>query len=670
MCGICGLFNTSSDANVSTLHSMANLLRHRGPDDEGYIAVSTRDGVVTSLGGADSQLPLPDVAHFDGGADLFFAHRRLSIIDLSPAGHQPMSSNDGALWTTYNGELYNYIDLRAELEKHGHVFRTRTDTEVLLAAYSEWGEECLDRFDGMWAFVLYDKRRNLLFGSRDRFGVKPLYYVENNAIFAFASEVKAFAALPGFRRTVRSEAVFDYLAFGVERWDDGTTFLAEVMELPPAHAFRFDLAEKRLYVRRYYELPYHDGAVWEQFCEKKAAEHVERVRELVLASVRRRLVSDVPVGSCLSGGIDSSSIFGAIGAILKNERIAEVGERPRAFTACYDDASIDESAWARLAAEHTGGEWHTVYPRGDELIEDLEDLVYTQDFPFGSTSIYAQYRVMKLAKERGVTVLLDGQGGDELFAGYAPHHSALFREMLRMGAWRDLAREWRGMANAPMRKKAILKSMLIGALPENLPRSFKQMAYDKRYPLLEFISPELKQRHLSLTLDRLAGGTCRGSLNKMLFASMSSSSLPPLLRYEDRSSMRFQIESRTPFADDRTLIETVFSIPSVYKIHGGFSKCLLRESMKPLLPQSIYRRQDKIGFATPEYSWIQPKSDYFRSLINDSLSEYLDITKIRQEWNSLMARQPKRGILPLWKLLNLAMWVKRIGANNSLRITR
>ena len=177
MCGICGLFNTTINANVSTLHSMANLLRHRGPDDEGYIAVSTHDGEVTPLGGADSQLPLPDVARFDGCADLFFAHRRLSIIDLSPAGHQPMSYDDGNLWVTYNGELYNFPEIRAELEGRGHVFRTRTDTEVLLAAYAEWGEECLDRFDGMWAFVLYDKRRNLLFGSRDRFGVKPLYYV-------------------------------------------------------------------------------------------------------------------------------------------------------------------------------------------------------------------------------------------------------------------------------------------------------------------------------------------------------------------------------------------------------------------------------------------------------------------------------------------------------------
>ena len=421
MSGVCGFVIINDGLNASIIKNMSHLIRHRGPDDEGCIAVNTREGEVTPLGGADSRLPLPDAASFDGSADLFLAHRRLAVIDLSPAGHQPMSYADGSLWMTCDGEIYNHAEVRADLEKRGHTFRTGTDTEVLLAAYAEWGEECLDRFDGRWAFVLYDRRRNLLFGSRDRFGVKPLYYVKNGDYFAFASEAKAFSALPGFRRAARPEAVFDYLAFGLERWKDSRTFLEEVMELPPAHSFRFDLSVRTLRVKLYYELPFHDSAVWEPFSEKRAAEHVERVRELVFASVRRRLVSDVPIGSCLSGGIDSSSIFAAVGAILRNESIPEAGDRPRAFTACYEDASIDESAWARLAVEHSGGEWHTVYPQGDELMNDLEDLVNTQDFPFGGTSIYAQYRVMKLAKERGVKVLLDGQGATSCSRGLHPY---------------------------------------------------------------------------------------------------------------------------------------------------------------------------------------------------------------------------------------------------------
>lgn len=656
MCGICGLFNTTSNANTSNLHSMAHLLRHRGPDDEGYIAVSTRDGAVTPLGGADSQLPLPDIARFEGGADLFFAHRRLSIIDLSPAGHQPMSYDDGNLWVTYNGELYNFPEIRAGLEGRGHVFRTRTDTEVLLAAYAEWGEECLDRFDGMWAFVIYDKRRKLLFGSRDRFGVKPLYYVKNDALFAFASEAKAFAALPGFRRTVRSEAVFDYLAFGVERWEDGTTFLSEVMELPPAHAFRFDLAEKRLHVRRYYELPYHDGKVWEPFCEKKAAGHVERVRELVFASVRRHLSSDVPVGSCLSGGIDSSSIFGAIGAILKNERIAEVGDRPRAFTACYDDASIDESAWARLAAEHTGGEWHTVYPQGDELIADLEDLVYTQDFPFGSTSIYAQYRVMKLAKERGVTVLLDGQGGDELFTGYTPYYTAFFREMLGKGAWRDLAREWRGLGNAPLSKKALCRDVVKSMIKQHMSSRMKQTMYSKRSPLWRYLSPDLLKASLSGRVERFIESLPSvASLNSNL-SSLMNGSLSRLLRYEDRNSMRFQIESRTPFSDDRELIEAVFSMPASYKIHDGFSKWLLRESMREVLPDKVRLRRDKKGFETPEKRWMLRNMNSLKKRVSNNLNPFLLTNMLK---GMAMEELLHADVSCAWRIVNLSAWIGR-----------
>lgn len=469
---------------------------------------------------------------------------------------------------TCDGEIYNHAEVRADLEKRGHAFRTGTDTEVLLAAYAEWGEECLDRIDGRWAFVLYDRSRNMLFGSRDRFGVKPLYYLKNGDYFAFASEAKAFSALPAFRRAARPEAVFDYLAFGLERWEDGRTFLEEVMELPPAHSFLFDLSERTLRVKRYYELPFHDGAAWEPFCEKRAAEHVERVRELVFASVRQRLVSDVPIGSCLSGGIDSSSIFAAVGAILQDESIPEAGDRPRAFTACYKDASIDESAWARIAVEHTGGEWHTVYPQGDELMDDLEDLVRTQDFPFGGTSIYAQYRVMRLAKERGVKVLLDGQGGDELFTGYAPYYTVFFREMLRRGAWRDLAREWRGLSSAPMGKKSVARGMLTGFVKRRLPLSLKRMRYKLRNEMLKFISPALVDRHLDAGLERLTQHM-PGSLNEMLYSMMTATSLPTLLCYEDKNAARFQVESHTPFADDRRLIEYVFSVPPVYKIHSG-----------------------------------------------------------------------------------------------------
>ncbi len=659
MCGICGIFDGAGSGGCrDAIFGMAEILRHRGPDDEGYLAVKTAEGAAMPLGGRDSRVSLPPVVEFKGGADLYFAHRRLSIIDLSPAGHQPMSYDEGNLWVTYNGELYNHQDLRSELSGLGHCFRTRTDTEVLLAAYREWGEECLDRFDGMWSFVLYDRRRNVLFGSRDRFGVKPLYYVENGQTFAFASEAKAFSALRGFQRSVRPEAVLDYLAFGIDRWDDGRTFLEDVMELPSSHAFRFDLDTRRLEIYRYYQLPFSGAEEWEPFCSGKASSYVERVRELLFSSVRRRLSSDVPVGTCLSGGVDSSSLLGVIAAILQKESIAEVGESPKAFTARCDDASIDEGEWARMVAERSGAEWYSVYPSSEELVEDLEDLVYVQDFPFYSTSIYAQYRVMRLAKEQGVTVLLDGQGGDELFTGYTPYYVAFFRDMLGHGAWSDLSREWRAFGNAPMPQRDLLKKVVMAKLVSFLPHRLKKYGYTRRMPLMRYIDPDLLRKHLSSCLDRLVGRVASNdSVNGMLFSLMSSSSLQALLRYEDRNSMRFQIESRTPFADDRSLIEQVFAIPGSCKIHDGFSKWLLRESVRDLLPERVYRRRDKIGFATPGSLWLQSKSGYFRDIAAGTLGEFVNVDEVCRDWDSLIGTSGSAAG-HFWRLLNLGVWLK------------
>lgn len=657
MCGICGLlFFERVSEPTRVIASMARLIRHRGPDDEGYLAVSTGSGAVTPLSGEDSQVQLPPVVGFNGPADLYLAHRRLSIVDLSPAGHQPMSYDNGNLWITYNGELYNHEELRSELESLGHVFQSRTDTEVLLAAYREWGEGCLDRLDGMWAFVIYDRSRGVLFGSRDRFGVKPFYFVKNSRFFAFASEAKAFRSLPGFKRTPREDAIFDYLVFGMERWEDGNTFIDGVMELPVSGAFRLDLRSNSFTVFRYYSLPCNDS--WEPFDGKKAKGHVERVREVLHRSVRRHLSSDVPVGSCLSGGIDSSAIVGFMASILKNGALSQVGPSPRAFTACYDDPRIDESPWAKMVAEETGSKWHVVYPKGNELIDDLEDLVRVQDFPFGSTSIYAQYRVMKLAKESGVTVLLDGQGGDELFTGYTPYYAPFFTEMVANFAWKDLYREWRSLGNSPVGGLGVLKGIVKNTVKASAPSWIKKKGVKAKNPIVEYLSPSFVSKNYGSSLDRFVSAIPdNGTLNHMLGSMMTSRSLQTLLRYEDRNSMRFQIESRTPFADDRRLIEAVFAIPSVYKIHNGFSKWLLRESSKSVLPSKVYRRTDKIGFATPEYDWLLPQKDYFKEIVMSNSSSVLDTVKLGREWDNVMTKQPKTGITPLWRLINLALWL-------------
>ncbi|PIE65040.1 MAG: asparagine synthase (glutamine-hydrolyzing) [Desulfobacterales bacterium] len=662
MCGICGLIICENKKfHFNEILSMASSLRHRGPDDEGYIAISTPSRTVTSLSGNDSQITLPHIEHFEQEADVYLAHRRLSILDLSSAGHQPMSYDDENLWVVYNGELYNHEKLRDELRGFGHQFRTRTDTEVLLAAYGQWGEACLDRFDGMWAFVLYDKRRNVLFGSRDRFGVKPLYIFRKNDSFAFASEIKAFYGLSEFKRAVNEDAVFDYLAFGCERWEDGSTFFKEVKEIPASGAFRFDLEKRQFHFFSYYTLPYNDGSHWESFDEKKADEHIEKVRDLLFRSVRHHLVSDVPVGSCLSGGIDSSALVGIMAAVLDNEVLEQVGSRPKAFTACYDDPQIDESGWAQSVAEKSGADWYRVYPQKDELIRDLNELVYVQDVPFGSTSIYAQYRVMKLARESGVTVLLDGQGSDELFTGYVPYYPPFFMEMIKHGAWRTIVQEWAGLSNSPAGRKGV-----VGGCCKNIINTLlsagklRKIILEHYNPLMGYVASSFRARQYERSLERnLISRPERSSLSRMLYRLMTGS-LQNLLRYEDRNSMRFQIESRTPFADDRQLIEAVFSMPSVYKIHNGRSKWLLREATKPVLPERVYHRTDKIGFETPEYQWLLPHSETFKRIILDYTGDYIDGAKIRRSWDKLLKCQPATGITSLWRLVNMALWLKMI----------
>lgn len=636
---------------------MGRILAHRGPNDEGYVAVDSKNGKCTSLTGPESATPGIRLDSFAEKADLFLAHRRLSVIDLSPAGHQPMSSADGKIWIVFNGEIYNYRELRSELRSLGHVFRTETDTEVVVASYVEWGEGCLDRFDGMWAFVLYDSSRTVLFGSRDRFGVKPLYYVFGCERFAFASEIKALLSIPSVNSRARAAAVYDYVAFGVDCWSDGTTFFDSVFELPPAHAFVWKIGDASFKPYRYYTLPFKDA--WEPFDHRRAAEHVRQVRECTIEAVRRHLMADVPVGSCLSGGVDSSSIVGVIRFLLEKGSISQVGDRLKTFTACYPGRNIDESSWARLMADHVDASRHTTEPTGEALVRDLEDLVYSQDCPFGSTSIYAQYRVMKCAREAGVTVLLDGQGGDELFTGYAPYYVAFFREMLRHGAWEDLRREWKAFSSAPLRRSSLVKTLLRDALAGKMPVKVKNALFRMLRPSVGYLNKGFASQHAQGSIERRFPRNETPSLNGMLQRLMCSSSLPALLRYEDRNSMRFSIESRTPFADDRRLVETVFAIPASYKIHEGYSKWLLREAMKDFLPSAIYARTDKVGFATPETAWLVQNQKDLAPYIDALPGDVFDTKRLRVNWSGLAASFSLSSISPLWRYLNLGIWWKK-----------
>jgi asparagine synthase (glutamine-hydrolysing) len=667
MCGITGICALGRSLQPAIIEAANRSLRHRGPDDEGYV-VYDLEGGARGASGARGGPAHATAAHHHGNDSVVrdgphireatralnrgavLGSRRLSIIDPTPAGHQPMSYDDGRLWITFNGAIYNYKEIREELVARGRTFRTQTDTEVILAAYAEWGVRCVERFNGMWGLAILDLRTKTLFASRDRFGVKPFYYHRQPDLLLFASEIKGLLAFPFVERRIHTGRAYDYLMWGIIKASQ-ETFFEGVSELPPGHSLTVDLESGRVTVARYYTLPFAREVG--RFDRATLDGHVARVRELVKRSVRLRLRADVPIGSCLSGGVDSSSIVATIREILDDEEIPQVGELQRVFTACYDDPALDESRFAEAVVKMTGSQWFRTYPTANDLWSDLTNLVRAQDEPFGSTSIYAQYRVMRLARESGVTVALDGQGGDELFVGYDSQYPALFWDLVRGGRVGALAREWRGLANASFGRAALVRGMaeylgahvLPGAAMGAAARAFRgEGAHLRR----DFVH-EHEARNARIA-ERASL-----SLNELSHEMLTQFILPLLLRYEDRNAMAWSIESRTPFADDHPLIEYVNGVPAIYKVHDGWSKTLLREAMRTRLPESVYRRTDKIGFATPQRAWLRAlREDALEALTQPD--EFLETSKIGDELDAVLANGASRAVDNIWRLLIFKKW--------------
>ena len=632
---------------------MTSAIKHRGPDDEGYLAITLTPPATHTLVGKDSQVPGQPIETFKQTADFFLGHRRLSILDPTPAGHQPMNDANRDTWIVYNGEIYNFIEVRAALRRMGHEFRTNTDTEVLLAAYRQWGESCLEQFDGMWAFVIYDGKKNRLFGARDRFGVKPLYYYRDSSHFAFASEIKALLTLPFIDRIVNREKVFDYLAFSGPDFVE-ESFFKGIYELQPSHAFTYDLASGELKKWKYYTLKVEER--WESFNEKKSRDHIHRVRDLIIAAIRLRLRSDVPLGSALSGGIDSSALVCVINRLIAGETYTSVGNRQKVFTAGFPGTNIDESSWAQQVARQTGAEWFVTQPTPEEFLKDIEDVAYYQDTPYGSPSVYAQYRVMRLAHENNVKVLLDGQGADELFTGYTTYYPVFYYQLLKHMNIPSFLRELKHNANAPLESKILLKDL------------FKQFRRNL-IPYRLILSHRMKQKNHTRFIQKdfweqykerfdLIKARDFNSLNSILFEYFTRQKLGNLLKYEDRNSMRYSIESRTPFSDSLELIEYVFSIPAVYKIHHGWSKYLLREAMKDILPEEIRLRTDKKGFFIPDLEWLGHLKNNFHENLGNDLEQYADIPSVRARLAHGFTESGHETIQMIWRIVSLGVWLR------------
>lgn len=572
MCGILGIVSSRHRISVLRVRSGLATMRHRGPDGEGLWER------------ACDQPPF-----------VMFGHRRLAIIDLSDDAAQPMVSRDGLVCLTFNGEIYNYRELRQDLLAAGQVFRSKSDTEVLLNAYRQWGADCLARLNGMFAFAIWDENRRELFAARDRFGEKPFHYVldERTSVFAFASEIKALFAAGVVSFGLNDAAIRRFVEELVLAGDEETIY-AGVRRLLPAQALRLRFDNSRFELARWTYWSVGDATS----LRLSRDEASERFRELFEDSVRLRLRSDVPVGTSLSGGLDSSSVVCMIHRLG-----AAAGQK--AFSARMEDARLDEGEHIRTIVDRTGVEAHEIVPTADELQRVFPRLCYFMEEPFPATAMFAQFLVMRLAMEHGVTVLLDGQGADEYLAGYHKYFRDRYGDLARELRFPSLFRELRAYARLRGGSRALSTMGIAGAF---LPESARGM-----FIRWKTGDPGFRKWWNPRWLDSIPTGETDGRklpffgrFDARLRRDSFQGPLQELLRYGDRNSMAWSRELRQPFLDHR-LAELVFSLGPESKISDGMTKSILRDSMRGLVPDAVLQRTDKLGYQAPQAEWLDGK---------------------------------------------------------------
>lgn len=626
MCGIAGSYwkNPGANLNARMEHAL-QIMRERGPNRQDYRRHDLARG------------------------SALLGQTRLSIIDLSVQASQPMYSQDGRYGLIFNGEIYNYIELREELARSGRTFRTQSDTEVLLVAWEVWGKEVLRRLTGMFAFAVFDFQIQTCTLVRDAFGIKPLFYACVDGGFYFASDIRAMRALASGSPTLNWQRAYDYLVHG--EYDFGCkTFFSEFSSLLPGHLMEVSLDHARATQPQAWWTPSIVQGPTLSFDQASL-----RLRELLLESVRLHLRSDVPLGAALSGGIDSSVIVCAMRHIEPDRPI-------HTFSFVASDSSVSEEPWVDLVNEHVGAVAHKVHVSHDELVQDLESLIDTQGEPFGSTSIYAQYRVFKLARENGVTVTLDGQGADEMMGGYNGYPGQRMLSLLDGRAYGDA---WSFLSNWsawPGRSRIEGLKRLVGA-----GSSGKLHSILRSLNGMQSVPAWIRQGPLAEAGVRLAypevhsAGSIEGRRMMALLAqSLTERGLLGLLRHGDRNSMRFSVESRVPFLTTR-LVDFMLSQPEDYLVSPqGETKALLRAAMRGIVPDVVLDRRDKIGFATPEKNWMLGMAETVRQwLADDTGLPFLDQAAICEQFDQIIAGK-RPYTWQVWRWINFIRWYKSL----------
>ena len=591
MCGITGIIYKNKNVEAAELEKMTEKIKHRGPDSSGI--------------------------YMD--KNVGFGHRRLSIIDVSDHSNQPFFYKD--LILIFNGAIYNYLEIKDELISHGYSFKTTSDTEVLLLAYDKWGEDCVKKFNGMWSFAIHDKKRNIVFCSRDRFGVKPFYYYADGDQFIFASEIKAVLEIKKVT-TVNTQIILQFIETNFTEHNN-ETFFEGIFKLPGSHSLVYDLKTNVFQIYKYYELEFNA-----EVSKLNLQDSINLFEEKFQESIKLRLRSDVKIGSALSGGLDSSYIV-AISAkqfkVKKDFNAVTVGSLHKVE---------DEGDRARIISDCLGIENSIIYPDKNEFEKLIPQVIYSLEEPFGGLSVYMQTFLMKQAQKLGIKVLLDGQGADEVLLGYSNYTAAFLKNhglkdnvkfLLNLRSHYDIS---------------IFKGLLIYLYYSN---------FNVRKTYLKLRGLGLKSKYKKLieynhirTLNNSYKNIFELQKNEIFWAQ-----IPQLLRWEDMNSMAYGIETRLPYLDYK-FVETCLSINNNFKIFTGWSKYILRKNLQKHIPDEIAWNRKKIGFNPPIEEWW-PRSEEITNTINNS-----QIIKelFKDKFNYINDRDFE------WKLYNIAIWEK------------
>ncbi len=622
MCGILGYFGGFNSQIPSTKFTEAlSLLRHRGPDDQGFKFI--------------------DQMSWQG----FVGQTRLSIIDLSERGHQPFESEDGRFILVFNGEIYNYVELKEELFRLGHRFRSDSDTEVLMTAWIEWGESSLDKFVGMFTFAVYDKRFNTLHCARDPFGIKPLFVKVRSDHFAFASELSAIKILEGESLRLNRQTANDYLLNGVYDREE-STFIDGVTHLLPGYILKVEMATPSpiFQFKRWWKPEVNEisSATFQD-----AAAHL---REIFISSVNLHMRSDVRIASALSGGLDSSAI---ICAVRKLEPDADI----HSYSYISSDETTSEEKWIDRINEHVSAISHKVYISKKDMFLELDDLIMSQGEPFGSTSIYAQYKVFEAAKKSGVTVVLDGQGADEIFAGYHGYQNSRIDSLLTQKQHLELLKflyHWRKYPNRPVsRTYQYAISKYLNSDIKNFLSKFRDQIDHPSWLAFGERNQKLTE---STILDADVFKNRR--VSRQLLSDLISTSIPALLRHADRNSMHWSIESRVPFLNTE-IVNFALSLPENFLVSNkGETKSVLRTALKGIVPDDVLFRKDKIGFQTPEHGLLRD-SKLLEVIKNFDFgnNDLLD-KKSTIEFASNFISGKNSDARSFWRIYNFVRWVQ------------